>query len=424
MIISNITFINPVKEEAILCDIKITDGRITAFSEALTAIPEAGEEVIDGTGLHCAPGFCDIHSHFRDPGFTHKEDIETGARAAAMGGYTDIILMANTSPTVDNEETLSYVLNKGKETGIHIHSCAAVTKGLKGEELVDMDLLYKKGAAGFTDDGIPLMDEALLKEAMRKCNLLNLPISLHEEDKNLISENGINHGKASEHFGIEGSPREAEISLVKRDIEIAKETKAKLNIQHISAKETVDLIRKARNGGYTNIYAEATPHHFALTEDAVIEHGSYAKMNPPLREEADREAIIEGLIDGTISFIATDHAPHTKEEKEQAITKAPSGITGLETAFSLALEKLVVEKGMSLIRLVQLLSLNPRVLYNMKCPATKNNNAADLVIFSTTEKWVYDKTCSKSFNTPFRGQTMTGKIKYTICGGQVVYEDL
>ena len=422
MVIKNVSFINPETKSILVCDIVIKDGRIASFSTPNTAVDEDGE-YIDATGLYAAPGFMDIHSHFRDPGFTEKEDIITGAFAAKRGGYTDIVLMANTSPAVDNEKTLGYVYNKGLSTGIHIHSCATVTKGLKGEELVDFDLLKKHGAVGFTDDGIPIMNEELLKEAMKKCKELDVPISLHEEDKTLIGQNGINSGAVSTRYGLKGAPREAEISLVKRDIEIAKETGVKLDIQHVSAKETVDLIRKARAEGYTNIYGEATPHHFSLTEEAVIEYGSNAKMNPPLRTEEDRRAIIEGLHDGTLSFIATDHAPHTKAEKERSLTDAPSGITGLEIAFSLGLEKLVIDADLSIYDLINLLSVNPRKLYNMDVPATREWSPADIVIFSMSEKWVYDRTLSRSFNTPFAGKTMTGKIKYTICGGRKVYED-
>lgn len=423
MIIKNITFVNPIEETEKECDILIEDGVIKAI-DSPGSLSSAGNESIDGTGLFCAPGFFDIHSHFRDPGFTHKEDIETGAAAAKRGGYTGIVLMANTNPSVDNAETLSYVLNKGLNTGINIHTCAAVSMGLKGEALTDMDNLFKNGAIGFTDDGIPLMDENLLRAAMKKCAELKVPISLHEEDKTLIAQNGINRGLASRHYNIEGSPREAEISLVKRDIEIAKETGAALNIQHVSAAETIELVRKARNEGFKNIYAEATPHHFSLTENAVMELGTNAKMNPPLRTEEDRQAIIKGLADGTVSFIATDHAPHSEEEKNQSLTKAPSGITGLETAFSLGIMNLVNENKLSLYRLLYTLCVAPRELYGISCPGLNIGEAADLVIFSTSEKWIYDTTASKSFNTPFKGKEMTGKIKYTICGGHIVYEDM
>lgn len=423
MIISNINYINPVTATVTKCDIHIEDGSIEAFGEANSMKP-VNEEVIDASGLYGAPGFMDIHSHFRDPGFTHKEDIFTGAMCAKRGGYTGIVLMANTSPAVDNLETLAYVNNKGLSTEIKIYTCGSVTKGLKGEELTDMRAMFKHGAVGFTDDGIPLMDTKLLEEAMTVCKELNVPISLHEEDKNLIHESGINTGKASEYYKIGGAPREAEFELVKRDIEIAKRTGVKLDVQHISAKETVELVRQARKAGYKNIYAEATPHHIALTEKAAIEYGTNAKMNPPVRTEEDRKAIIEGIKDGTISFIATDHAPHTAEEKSKELLKAPSGIIGLETAFNIGLEFLVETGDITLPKLIELLALNPRSLYNMECPAIKEGDPADIAIFDVNEKWIYSDTLSKSFNTPLKGREMHGKIKLTLCGGKKVYEDL
>ena len=435
MIISNVKFINPVNETIERIDMEISEGRVEAVRTAGSMTKDGtaqrgfrgfseSERIIDGRGLYMAPGFCDIHSHFRDPGYTHKEDIASGAMAAKCGGYTDIILMANTNPVVDNTDTLSYVLNKGLTTGIHINTCASVTKGLKGEETVDFGLLHKRGAKGFTDDGIPIMDEEVLKRAMLECKKLEVPISLHEEDKSLISENGINSNIAESLFNLKGSPKEAEISMVKRDIEIAKETGCNLNIQHVSAKETVELVREAHKAGFSNIYAEATPHHFSLTEEDVKKYGTNAKMNPPLRTNEDRLAIIEGIKDGTISFIATDHAPHAKAEKEQEITKAPSGIIGLETAFPLAYENLVMPGYIDLIKLVKLMSLEPRKLYNMPCPGISIGDSADFVLFSTDEEWKYEETRSKSFNSPFRGKKLHGKVKFTICGGRIVYEDL
>ena len=423
LIIKNVSYINPVAKTAEPCDILISDGRVASFAKAGT-LNDADEKVIDATGLYACPGFFDIHVHFRDPGFTHKEDIYTGAAAAKRGGYTGVVMMANTDPAIDNEETLSYVQNKGLNTGIHVFTCATVTKGLKGEELTDMDKLKKHGAVGFTDDGIPIMDAELLKKAMIKCKELDVPISLHEEDRTMIKENGINSGFASNHYNLFGSPSEAEVSIVRRDIEIAKETGVKLDVQHVSTAGAVELIRKAHKEGYDNIYAEVTPHHFSLTETALFEYGSNAKMNPPLRAEEDRLSVIEGIKDGTICCIATDHAPHALNEKQLPLTKAPSGIIGLETAFSLGFEKLVKEGHISIFRLIELLAVGPRSLYNMKCPAINEGDPADIAIFSMSEKWVFDKSVSRSFNTPFAGREMTGKIKYTICGGRIVYEDV
>ena len=380
---------------------------------------------LDATGLYVFPGLVDAHSHFRDPGFTAKEDILTGASAAMAGGYTDIVLMCNTKPVVDNEETFRYVIEKGKLTPIHIHSCATVSMGLKGQQLTDMDALAELGAVGFTDDGIPLMDADILRQAMIKSAALELPISLHEEDKTLITNNGINRGKASEYYGVGGSPKEAEISLIRRDLEIALDTGAILDVQHVSAKESVELIRNAvqRQGGKRTIHAEATPHHFTLTEDALIEKGADAKCNPPLRTEEDRLGIIEGLRDNTIDLIATDHAPHTAEEKAvQPITSAPSGMIGLETALSLSYEKLVLEAGIPLMDVIAKLTVNPAKIYRLENAGTiREGGNADLCLFNPNEEYVAESFASKSKNSPFLGRTMKGRVVATICDGKKVY---
>ena len=399
----------------------VTEGeRIISIGEVKET---EGAEVIDATGLIVAPGLVDVHTHFRDPGFEYKEDIYTGAKAAAAGGYTTVIMMCNTKPTIDNEETLAYVLNKGKETDIRVESCGAVSFGLKGEKLTDMEALAKAGAIGFTDDGIPLMDEGILREAMLKTAALNMPISLHEEDASLITNNGVNRGKASEHFGIGGSPRDAEISLIARDLQIALETNAIVNVQHISTKEGVELVRKAKAVPGNRVHAEATPHHIALTEEAVIAKGTLAKVNPPIRTEEDCIAIIEGLKDGTIDIIATDHAPHAKEEKDKPLTEAPSGMLGLEAALPLCIEKLVKEAGMSMMDVLDKLTAKPAAMYNIDRGELRVEGPADIVIFNSDEKWTVTGFQSKSQNSPFLGEELTGKVKYTICKGKVVYKD-
>ena len=377
-------------------------------------------EEIDLCGQIVAPGLVDVHVHFRDPGFTYKEDIYTGAKAAVSGGFTSVVLMANTKPTVDTVETLHYVLGKGKETGIHVYSCANVTRGMKGQELTDMETLGANGAAGFTDDGIPLMDEKILREALRRAAKLKRPVSLHEENPALITNNGINAGKAAVHFGIGGSPREAEISMVERDLKIAVEEEADLSIQHISTREAVELVRQAKRQS-SHIYAEAAPHHFTLNEEAVIRYGTLAKMNPPLREEEDRLAIIEGLRDGTIDMIATDHAPHSMEEKGRAITEAPSGIIGLETALSLGIRELVNKGYLTMMELLGKMSYAPASLYHLDTGYLAAGGPADLVIFDPDKAWTVDKFASKAANSPFVGERMPGVIAYTICEGKVVY---
>lgn len=377
-------------------------------------------EEIDLNGQIVAPGLVDVHVHFRDPGFTYKEDIYTGAAAAARGGFTSVVLMANTKPAVDNPETLAYVLQKGKETGIHVYTCANVTRGLQGRELTDMERLSGLGAVGFTDDGIPLTDEELLREALRRAAKCGKPVSLHEENPALITNNGVNAGKAAAYYGIGGSPREAEISMVERDLRIALEEEADLSIQHISTREAVELVRQAKKKS-GHIYAEATPHHFTLTEDAVIKYGTLAKMNPPLREEADRLAIIEGLRDGTIDMIATDHAPHSAEEKARPITEAPSGIIGLETALSLGIRELVDKGYLSMMELIGKMSLAPAKLYRLDAGYLKEGGPADLTVFDLRKEWTVEEFSSKAANSPFVGERLPGVVSYTICGGEVVY---
>lgn len=376
-------------------------------------------EEIDLGGQIVAPGLVDVHVHFRDPGFTYKEDIYTGAAAAAKGGFTSVVLMANTKPAVDNLETLAYVLNRGKETGIHVYTCANVTKGLRGKELTDMEALSESGAAGFTDDGIPLTDEALLREALKRAAKCHKPVSLHEENPALIVNNGVNAGKASGHFGIGGSPREAEISMVERDLRIALEEEADLSIQHISTKEAVELVRQAKKRS-SHIYAEATPHHFTLTERAVIKYGTLAKMNPPLREESDRLAIIEGLQDGTIDMIATDHAPHSAQEKARPLTEAPSGIIGLETALSLGIRELVDKGYLSMPELIGKMSYAPAKLYHLDAGYLAEGGPADLVVFDPKKEWTVEGFASKAANSPFVGERMPGVVSYTICRGKIV----
>ncbi len=393
------------------------------YEKKTDELPELS--ILPAEGLKIGPGLVDVHSHFRDPGFTHKEDIHTGALAAAAGGYTSVVLMANTKPCVDNEETLSYVLDKASEQDIRVYTCANITKGMKGSELVDMDALKEKGAVGFTDDGIPITDPEVVRSAMEKAADLDVPLSFHEEDPTYITNNGINSQMAEEQFGVMGSDRMAEISLIGRDVQIALETGAIYDCQHISTAEGVELIRtakkKALETGKGRIHAEACPHHFSLTQEALIEHGSLAKMNPPLRTEKDRRAIIQGLADGTIDLIATDHAPHSTEEKQLPILRAPSGIIGLETAFSLAITYLVRPGHLSLKTLFNRMSMAPAGMYHLPCGRIAEGMAADLILFDDQKEVTYQSFKSRSQNSPFTGMSLFGSVEMTICEGRIVY---
>ncbi len=420
LLIKNGYVIDPKSGKEGIFDVLIEDKKIQKIEQNI--ICEEAQR-IDATGLVVAPGLVDVHVHFREPGFTYKEDIITGSAAAAKGGFTSVILMANTKPAVDCEEVLTQILEKGKTTSIHVLTCANVTMGMQGKEIVDMETLKAAGACGFTDDGVPILSEEIVKKAMELTKELNVPISFHEEDPKYIENNGINRGKASAHFGIGGSPREAEISLSARDIAFAKEIGADIDIQHISTREAVELVREARKAGFTNVHAEATPHHFTLTEEAAIKYGTLAKMNPPLREETDRLAIIEGLADGTIEMIATDHAPHSKEEKERPITQAPSGIIGLETSLALGITQLVDKGYLTMAQLLDRMSTGPAKLYHLDAGYVAEGGPADLILIDKDAKWVPTEYASKASNTPFTGWSLTGKVVKTICDGKIVYSE-
>lgn len=423
ILIKNGRVIDPAKGTDDVMDMVIDGGKIKAMGH----YPENGEyeTVIDASGLTVGPGLIDVHVHFRDPGLTYKEDIGTGAASAKKGGFTTVVTMANTKPPVDSEETVRYVLEEGKKTGIHVLPAACVSVGMKGQGLTDMDTLKAAGAVGFTDDGIPLMDQKLVRQAMLKAKELDVPLSFHEEDPAFISENGIHAGEAAKALGIQGSPALAEDALVARDCMLALHTGASVNIQHISSVNSVRMVKLAKELG-ADVTAEVTPHHFTLTESAVLEHGAMAKMNPPLRTEKDRLGIIEGIRDGSIDMIATDHAPHSAEEKAvEPVWKAPSGIIGLETALALAVTNLVKPGHLTMVQLMEKMSLNPAKLYRFDKGSVAEGADADLVIFDENERWTVteDDIASKSHNTPFIGAELYGRVKYTICGGRIVYED-
>ncbi len=381
------------------------------------------EQVIDAAGWTAAPGFVDVHVHFRDPGLTYKEDITTGAAAAAAGGYTTVVCMANTSPCIDNAEVLEELRARQKELPIHVLQTANVTCAMKGEQLTDMKKLKEAGAVGFTDDGIPIQDERLLAEAMRICSELDVPISLHEEAPALMLSPGVNKGRVSDVLGLGGAPDEAEYVLAARDIMLNRKIGARLDIQHVSSAVTVQLIRDAKRNGIC-VYAEVTPSHLSATEELVLDKGSLARVNPPLRTEQDRQALIAGLADGTIDMIATDHAPHSAQEKSQPIEKAPSGILGLETALGLVITHTVRTGQVPLMTAIRALTANPSKLYKLDAGYLSPGGPGDIVLFDPQEEWtVPEHFHSKASNSPFIGQRLYGKVKMTICSGQIVYSD-
>lgn len=418
-VIKNVRILDPASATDMTGDIGIENGKIAAIGTVET---KAEDQVLDGKGLVAAPGLVDIHVHFRDPGLTYKEDIYSGARAAAAGGFTSVVCMANTKPVADNADTVSYIVNKGKKTNIHVYATAAVTKAFDGKNLTDFRNLLKAGAVGFTDDGIPIKDAKTVKAAMELAAELDVPISLHEEDPDLIERPGVNQGKVSEKLNYGGAPARSEYEMVRRDCDLVLQTRAKTVIQHISSAESVEAVRQCwRRGG--RIYGEVTPQHFSATEDLVLEKGALARVNPPLRTEADRRAIIEGLKDGTLNIIATDHAPHSREEKAKDIKDAPSGMIGLETSLALGITNLVKTGELELIDLLEKMTINPAMLYHLNAGRITEGGPADLVLFDPDKKWtVEDHFYSKANNSPFIGMELTGKVQYTICGGKIVYQ--
>lgn len=419
MLIKNGFLIDPASDTERLVDLRITDGLIQTLADAGILTPENGEDELDVAGLIISPGLVDTHIHFRDPGFTYKEDLHTGSLAAAAGGFTSVICMANTSPVIDSVPVLKELMEREALEDIHIFQAAAVSCGLKGEEMTSMKELAAAGACGFTDDGIPLKNAAFLYKAMEEAKALDLPISLHEEDPAYIKQPGVNQGKVSEQLNYGGASYLAEAVMVKRDCELAVKTGAKVDIQHISSGVAVDYVEEAKEKG-ANVYAEASPHHFTLTEEAVLKYGTLARMNPPLRTEEDRQRIIKGLQEGTIEIIATDHAPHSKEEKDKPLDQAPSGITGIETSLALGVTELVEKGYLSMMQLLEKMTINPAKLYNMEQGRLQEGKPADVVLFDPEEEWEVKEYKSKAMNSPFTGWKLKGKVKYTICDGKII----
>ena len=403
-----------------VCDVLVEGKKIVKIGQNLEA---ADAQVLDASGLVVAPGLVDIHVHFREPGQTHKEDIHTGALAAAAGGFTTVVMMANTNPTISTVETLKEVLESASRENIHIKSVATITENFDGQHLTDFKDLLAAGAVGFSDDGIPLTNAGIVRQALVEARKNNTFISLHEEDPNLNGILGFNEHIAKEHFHICGATGVAEYSMIARDVMIAYDAKAHVHIQHLSKAESVKVVEFAQKLG-AQVTAEAAPQHFSKTEALLLTKGSNAKMNPPLRLESDRLAVIEGLKSGVISVIATDHAPHHADEKNVAdITKAPSGMTGLETSLSLGLTYLVEAGHLSLMELLEKMTVNPASLYDFNAGFLAEEGPADITIFDPkADRLVSDHFASKAANSPFVGEKLKGQVKFTICDGEIVFQ--
>ncbi len=402
-------------------DLLIEDGKISKLSKEIKVEPQM--EVIDARGCVVAPAFVDPHAHLRDPGFTHKEDIESGSKAAVFGGFTTVVSMPNTNPETDNPAIVEYQILKAQKVGlIRLLPSAAITKGRKGKELTEFCQLKKAGAVALTDDGTTPTDEALLRTAFEWAADCGMLIMDHAEIP-ALSRGHLNEGKISALLGIEGRSRGAEAIAVARDGYLAQITGARVHIQHISAKETVELLKLFKEKGI-NITGEVNPNHLLLTEEAILKYGSLAKVNPPLRTEEDRKTLIEALAEGIIDCIGTDHAPHAPWEKDKPLDQAPPGMLGFQIALP-ALVKLYGEGLITLKRLVEVLSTSPAEILNLypELGTLKEGTTADVVIFDLKKEWIFNEEInpSKSKNSPFFGQKLVGKVIYTVKEGKIVY---
>ncbi len=400
-------------------DILIENEKIKEIASDIT---KEADKTIDCTNLYIMPGMIDIHCHLREPGFEYKETIETGSKSAVAGGFTTICPMPNTKPTPDSTIILEKIIEEAKRVNLcNILPYASVSKGEKGEELVNFEELRKAGAIAFSDDGMPVVNSRMMRQAMIEADKLGTFVASHCEEKS-VSQGAINAGKVAEQLGVEGVLPEAEEIMAAREIVISETNNVRGHICHISTKTTKNMVRDAKKRG-VKITCETCPHYFTFTVDEVLKSGTNAKMNPPLREEKDRQAIIEGLKEGTIDCIITDHAPHSEEEKAQELAKAPNGIIGFETALSAEIMNLVDAGHISYLELVKLTSYNPAQLLKIDKGIIEVGKTADITIFDPNEEYVYTKEMivSKAKNSPFIGKKLKGKVKYTIVNGKVVY---
>lgn len=413
--------LDPARKIDCQLDLLIEDGKIAHQGRDLSA---EGAQVLDAAGLVVAPGLVDMHVHLREPGFEDKETVASGCAAAAKGGVTTLVAMPNTRPVTDCPDIVKLVRDKAAVTGVNVLPAGAVTVGQRGEQLTDFAALKAAGVPALTDDGVPIQNLALLRRAMQEAKALDLPLLDHCEDRDMVQNYAVNEGAVSWKLGLPGRPAIAEELQIMRDVMLAEETGAHVHICHISTARGVDIVRQAKARG-VRVTCETCPQYFTLTEEEVLLQGAMARVNPPLRTQADLEGIRAGLADGAIDAIVTDHAPHTAEEKSKPLPDAPSGMVGLETSLALALTELYHTGLLPLNRVLALMSASPAALLGLDKGTLAVGRDADLVLFDPDEAWVIDKEqfASKGRNTPFHGRTVRGKVKYTISRGNIIYQE-
>ncbi len=419
--IRNARVIDPAAKRDAVGDLFVADGRIVP---SLSAVAKKRAKKIDARGLVACPGLVDIHVHFREPGQAHKETIGTGSRAAAAGGFTTVVMMPNTSPVADNSGTIQLMKDViSRDAVIRVYPTGCITVGMKGQALAPIGSLKRAGVVAITDDGDCVQSNDLMRRAVEYAKMFDLPVMDHCQDHSMTQGAVMNEGVMSTRLGLRGWPNAAEDLIVARNVILSEYTGAHIHLQHISSKFSVDVIRRAKQRG-ARISAEATPHHIALTDDALATYDTNFKMNPPLRTEVDRRALIAGLRDGTLDIIATDHAPHTDYEKDKEFDYAPNGILGLETALAVTLDVLVRQNKFKLPYVIDLMTRRPADLMKLAGGTLAAGVAADICVFDPEEKWLYDakKGFSKSINSPWSGQELTGRVKTTIVGGRVVFD--
>lgn len=422
ILIKNGRVLNPSENLDKIMDIYIQDGVIKEKGEN---IEKAADSVIDAKGCYVMPGLIDLHVHFRDPGLTYKEDIETGSRAAACGGFTTVCCMPNTNPVVDNVETVKYIIKKGQEAGFtNVLPVGSVTKSMIGKEITDVFELKEAGICAVSEDGKSVMNSGVYRKAMKNAAKAGVPVFAHCEDINLVEGGVINLGDKSEEFGVKGISNAVEDIIASRDIMLAKETGATLHLCHCSTKDSVTMVKQAKEEGI-KVTAEVCPHHFSMCTDDITSTDGNFKMNPPLRAKEDMEALVKGLSEDVMDVISTDHAPHSAEEKAKDITKAPFGIVGLETSVALTITNLVKPGHITPLQMAAKMSYNPAKVLRIDKGTLSEGSVADVTIISPNEEWIInpDEFSSKGKNTPFGGKKVSGKVKYTILEGRIVYHD-